>query len=131
MMNEVFLLKIESDVNLAELNSKVSALAIQKLGNIIIRGNDLFIECESVDYKLSKSNFDKIKKLVDLSIEDKKYSLVRKQRRPLLQEVDWRINKADDLGEDTAELRKYRQALRDITNQDLSELKWPEKPWES
>lgn len=130
-MNEIFLLKIESDVNLADLNSKVSSLAIQKLGNFIIRGDDLFIQSESVDYKLSKANFDKIKKLVDLSIEEKKYSLVRKQRRPLLQEVDWRINKAEDMGEDTKQLRKYRQELRDITSQDLSELKWPEKPWEA
>lgn len=130
-MNEIFLLKIESDVNLADLNSKVSSLAIQKLGNLIIRGDDLFIQSESVDYKLSKANFDKIKKLVDLSIEEKKYSLVRKQRRPLLQEVDWRINKAEDMGEDTKQLRKYRQELRDITSQDLSELKWPKKPWEA
>jgi hypothetical protein len=39
----------------------------------------------------------------------------RKQRDALLVEADILINKAADLGQDTAALRAYRQALRDAT----------------
>lgn len=130
MMSEIFLLKIESEINLGKLNSKIHSLGISKLGSLVTRGEDLFVQVDSEGYKLSKTNFDKIKKLIDLSIDEAKYDSIRKQRKPLLEEVDWEINKAEDLGEDTIELRKYRQALRDVTNQDMSELKWPEKPWQ-
>lgn len=39
----------------------------------------------------------------------------RADRNILLDKVDKEINKADDLGESSAELRTYRQALRDAT----------------
>jgi len=41
----------------------------------------------------------------------------RAERNAKLSEVDVMINKAEDNGEDTAELRAYRQALRDATEQ--------------
>ena len=39
----------------------------------------------------------------------------RANRNTLLKEVDIKINIAEDLGQDSAELRAYRQALRDAT----------------
>ena len=54
---------------------------------------------------------------------------IRKQREPLLKEADVLIYKAEDLGQDTAALRTYRQALRDVTEQeDMANVVWPVKP---
>lgn len=44
-------------------------------------------------------------------------NIVRDIRNTLLSEADILIFKAEDLGQDTAALRNYRQALRDITSQ--------------
>jgi hypothetical protein len=56
---------------------------------------------------------------------------IRKQRTPLLIAADVAINKAVDKGEGVAQLRVYRQALRDITTtfaNDLANVAWPVKP---
>ena len=56
---------------------------------------------------------------------------VRGARGALLAEADWRIERAEDKGEDTATLRAYRQALRDVTKQaDPRAVVWPVAPWE-
>jgi hypothetical protein len=56
---------------------------------------------------------------------------VRTQRNKLLSDTDW--TQADDAplsSEDKESVRKYRQALRDITAQSgfPQEIKWPDKP---
>ena len=56
---------------------------------------------------------------------------IRKQRAPLLIEADIAINKAADNNGNAADLRVYRQALRDITTtfaDDLANVVWPVKP---
>lgn len=56
---------------------------------------------------------------------------VRKQRALLLSEADWRVQRAEDRGEPTADLRAYRQALRDITQgPDPENPAWPVRPWQ-
>lgn len=59
------------------------------------------------------------------------WALVRRLRVPLLAEADWRIQRAEDNGEDASELRAYRQALRDVTNgPDPLNPTWPVRPWQ-
>ena len=55
---------------------------------------------------------------------------VRAQRAPLLTGADIAILKAEDAGQDTAALRQYRQALRDITAQPgfPTAVTWPQEP---
>ena len=56
---------------------------------------------------------------------------VRRLRAPLLIEADWRIQRAEDAGEDATALRAYRQALRDVTTQpDEDTPTWPTRPWQ-
>ena len=62
--------------------------------------------------------------VIDLAAE------ARAQRAPLLTDADIAINKAEDNGLDSSNLRKYRQALRDITKQQSfpTKITWPEIP---
>lgn len=55
---------------------------------------------------------------------------VRAQRAPMLTGADIAILKAEDAGQDTAALRQYRQALRDITAQPgfPTAVTWPPVP---
>lgn len=63
-------------------------------------------------------------------MRDVQLGKVRAQREPLLIEADWRINRAEDNGEDLSALRAYRQALRSVTLQaDPWAVEWPAKPW--
>jgi hypothetical protein len=57
-------------------------------------------------------------------------AVVRAQRAPLLTGADIAILKAEDAGQDTAALRHYRQALRDITAQPgfPTAVTWPPVP---
>lgn len=116
-------------LNIKQFDELVKKLNVPGFCGVATRGQDLILVFDDRDDLTAAE-----KKKIDSVL--KNYSFVpdlfdiRMERKPLLEEVDWRINKAEDSGEDTSELRKYRQALRDITNQDLSELKWPEKPWE-
>lgn len=58
------------------------------------------------------------------------WSGIKRQRASLFTEVDWRIQRAMDDGDDITDLIAYRRALRDITKQESpSTAVWPEKPW--
>lgn len=68
---------------------------------------------------------------VDAAKTRMRWDEVRRERAPLLQEADWRIQRAEDDGLDLASLRAYRQALRDVTRQsDPAAVVWPPKPWD-
>lgn len=116
-------------LNIKQLDELVRKLNLSGFCGVATRDQELVLVFDERD-DLTTSEKKKVDSLL------KNYSFVpelldiRLDRKPLLLEADWRINKAEDMGEDTVELRKYRQALRDITSQDLSDLKWPEKPWE-
>ncbi|ATC93514.1 phage tail assembly chaperone [Pseudoalteromonas tunicata] len=45
---------------------------------------------------------------------------VREVRSTLLTQADILINKADDQAQDSSALRQYRQALRDVTKQNIA-----------
>lgn len=57
-------------------------------------------------------------------------AIIRFERSQKLASVDVKINIAEDAGLDSSLLRKYRQELRDITNQvDFpSKVTWPQEP---
>ena len=54
---------------------------------------------------------------------------VRNQRNQKLQETDWHMTKALETGEDAADLRTYRQKLRDIPQSQSNpfSITWPEE----
>jgi len=117
-------------VDLLQVSTAISTLELDGFAGVSLDADELHLEFSDERKKFTATE---IKKL-DAAIAAYEYKMplpeVRAMREPLLLEADWRINKAEDMGEDTTELRKYRQALRDITSQDLSDLKWPKKPWE-
>ena len=60
--------------------------------------------------------------------EDIKYEL-RNQRKWLLDEADYEINKREDNGQDATTWRAYRDSLRGITDAaDLKAVSFPSKP---
>ena len=59
---------------------------------------------------------------------DRKKEKFRNQRKKLLEEADWQINKKIDNNQDATSWRTYRQALRDITSGDVDNPTWPTKP---
>jgi hypothetical protein len=55
--------------------------------------------------------------------------LIRRTRKPLLEEADWQIHKLEDASGNTTAWKTYRQALRDITKaSDIYNITWPTKP---
>lgn len=66
----------------------------------------------------------------EVSIASGKAARVRADRDVLLMQADHMINRAEDAGEATAQLREYRQALRDLTKQSgfPDTVTWPTKP---
>lgn len=115
--------------NTQQIHKLVEKLNIAGFCGIGAQGEELFVLFEGKE-SLTSAEQKKLDAVFKNYVFVPDVVNVRLERKPLLEEADWRINKAEDLGEDTTELRKYRQALRDVTSQDLSELKWPEKPWE-
>ncbi|MEZ9762732.1 phage tail assembly chaperone [Vibrio splendidus] len=68
--------------------------------------------------------------VIDAAIVDKEWGLIRAKRFLLLAEADALVNVAEDNGQNVAELRGYRQALRDIPQNYATpgDVVWPEKP---
>lgn len=65
-----------------------------------------------------------------ISSIDIRWQEVRAERDKLLREADVMINKATDNSLDTELLRQYRQALRNLpqNNSDPLSINWPDKP---
>ena len=103
------------------------------------KGNTIFTYDE---YVLTMTDRDGLEKIVQDNMEvwlayakqqetDNQAQAVRDKRDKLLADTDW--TQTDDAplsSEDKESVRKYRQALRDITAQSgfPQEIKWPEKP---
>lgn len=91
----------------------------------------VFVEIPTRD-EVTENELFAIQSLIASYSKTPSWDEVRKKRSSLLKESDWRIARAEDLGESQVELRTYRQALRDITRQgDPVNVVWPVKPWES
>ncbi len=83
-------------------------------------------DCLKFGAKLNKEQLDLIKEVEqnivlpnqeEIELEEQKQFQIqfRFNRNMLLAKTDIAINKAEDLGQDTKDLRAYRQALRDST----------------
>ena len=111
--------------------------------NIISKKDDKGNTIYSYDeYILAMTDRDGLEKIVQDNMEvwlayakqqetDNQAQAVRDKRDKLLADTDW--TQTDDAplsSEDKESVRKYRQALRDITAQSgfPQEIKWPDKP---
>jgi hypothetical protein len=81
-------------------------------------------------FVLSQEQAAAVSAIVESLIDSCDWSFARRQRKPMLDEIDWRIQRALDEGEDATQLIEYRRALRDITKQESPDtVVWPTKPW--
>lgn len=111
------------------LHEKLTAANIAGYSGVSVDYGDLFVELPLVD-DLDADTVARIEALVRSHSGKKSWDLCRKKRAVLFADVDWRIQRAEDNGQDTTEMRAYRQALRDVTNQsDPDNVTWPVAPW--
>ncbi len=92
---------------------------------------DIYKNVNGESIKLEGAELDAYNKMIEAKIADapeKKKRKLRNQRKELLEEADWQINKKIDNNEDATSWRTYRQALRDITSGDVDNPTWPTKP---
>lgn len=74
------------------------------------------------------NNFKKLEKFLYTPSEDRLKN-VRNLRNRLLQMSDWTQGLDSPLSDSKkAEWAAYRQSLRDITNQNINNIVWPEQP---
>jgi hypothetical protein len=118
------------DVNIGKLHDAVNLLAIDGFAGISI---DTGIHMEFPDREsLTKTEQKKLDTLMESYVDPIYIEDVRKMREPLLEEADWRFNKAVDSDDQQMvdAIKLYRNQLRDMTKQELNNLIWPNKPWE-
>ncbi|MAK51360.1 phage tail assembly chaperone [Marinobacter sp.] len=92
---------------------------------------DIYKNVNGESIKLEGAELDAYNKMIEAKIADapeKKKRKLRNQRKELLEEADWQINKKIDNNQDATSWRTYRQALRDITSGDVDNPTWPTKP---
>jgi len=82
-----------------------------------------YLKCVPVSYLRSKG-FDE--SLIEEAANTTQWNIVRSRRTQLIAESDWMANSDVVM---TPEWAAYRQALRDITDQqDPFNITWPERP---
>ena len=117
-------------VSLRKLYSAVESLSLDGFDGISM---DSEIHVEFVGREsLTKTEQKKLDSLMESYIDPIYLEDVRKMREPFLSEADWRFNKAVDANDEEManKIKMYRNELRDITKQELTNLVWPNKPWE-
>lgn len=115
--------------DLAAIHAAFVASSIPSITGISCYAGKLYVEVSSCN-ELSDDQAEAINEIVAASILLPCWDDVRRAREGLLVESDWRIQRAEDQGDDAAPLRSYRRALRDITKQsDPNNVEWPAKPW--
>ena len=81
-----------------------------------VNGNTFFPKenCEQIKQWIAQGNTP-APEFTDEELLQQKQNEFRIERNDLLDKVDKAINKTEDLGQDSKDLRVYRQALRDAT----------------
>ena len=119
----------ESRVDLYAVHSAVMSANIPGVTGVSRDYDVLHVEIPFRD-ALTDAEAQAIEQMIEAHKAIPSWDEVRRARQPLLLEADWRIERALDLGDDAAELRAYRQTLRDVTKQpDPHNVAWPAKPW--
>lgn len=85
----------------------------------LVNGNTFFPKenCEFINQWIAQGNTPE-PEFTEEELLKQKQDEFRADRNALLDKVDKAINKVEDLGQDSKDLREYRQALRDAT------IKW-------
>lgn len=113
---------------IAGLTQALTAKALPGFSGVSAYGGTLAIEFPERLNALTDAEVATISEVI--AINPASWDMPRQMRASLLLEADWRIERAEDKGEDTSNLRAYRQALRDITQQpDPRQVVWPMRPW--
>ena len=110
--------------------TKADAILALKPGAIWTMRNDVL---EWQDDTITKPTDAEIKKKYDELVAAEPLNNLRQVRDQKLAETDWVVIKEREEGgsvSNFADWKKYRQALRDITNSatSLDDVTWPEKP---
>ena len=110
--------------------TKADAILALKPGAIWTMRNDVL---EWQDETITKPTDAEIKKKYDELVAAEPLNDLRQVRDQKLAETDWVVIKEREEGgsvSNFADWKKYRQALRDITNSatSLDDVTWPEKP---
>lgn len=115
--------------DLMGLHAALAASSIPGITGISTDYDQLYVELPTRD-RVTDDELAAIEQLVAVHVAAPSWDEVRRKRVPLLADADWRVQRAEDQGEDTAPLRAYRQALRDVTTQpDPNDVTWPAAPW--
>lgn len=128
-MSKSFIINENKKIDINQLWNKVKELQIDSIKSIMLSPIGPMVTLFD-DKEIS----DEDKARLENCIKSYEYyptaDDIRRDRKPLLEEVDWRINRAQDNNEDTSLLVSYRKALRDITKEaDKGPVTWPTKPW--
>lgn len=111
------------------LHAALAASSIPGITGISTDYGQLYVELPTRD-SVTDAELAAIEQLVTAHVAIPSWDEVRRKRAPMLVEADWRIQRAEDQGDDLASLRAYRQALRDVTTQpDPDNVTWPAAPW--
>lgn len=111
------------------LHAALMASSIPGITGVSTDYDQLYVELPTRE-RVTEAELAAIEQMVLHCVGLPSWDEVRRKRAPLLAEADWRIQRAEDQGEDVAPLRAYRQALRDMTTQpDPQNVTWPAAPW--
>lgn len=111
------------------LHAALMASSIPGITGVSTDYDQLYVELPTRE-RVTEAELAAIEQMVLHCVGLPSWDEVRRKRAPLLAEADWRIQRAEDQGEDVAPLRAYRQALRDMTTQpDPNDVTWPAAPW--
>lgn len=115
--------------DLMGLHAALMASSIPGITGVSTDYDQLYVELPTRD-RVTEDELAAIEGMIASCVGVPSWDKVRRERAPLLAEADWRIQRAEDRGEDAAPLRAYRQALRDVTEQpDPNHVAWPVQPW--
>ena len=119
------------NIDIAKLHNAIDSLSIDGFNGVSM-DSEIHIEFSQRE-SLTKTELKKLDTLIESYVDPIYVEDVRKMREPLLEEADWRFNKAVDNNDQQMvdAIKVYRNQLRDMTTQDLNNLLWPTKPWES
>jgi hypothetical protein len=118
--------------DITQLAEQITSLGIADFCGLSFDANELHLEFDDKKTKFIATETKKLDAAVAGYVYKPSFETIRALRKPLLDEADWRILRAEDANDPEAllALRVYRQALRDVTLQDAAKLEWPKKPWE-
>jgi hypothetical protein len=120
---------LQKTPDLMAVDCALRSINLPSFGGLSCFGKRLLVVFDE-GTELSEAQVEAVGAIVNSLADTNDWFPIRKQRGPMLDEADWRIQRALDEGEDATQLIEYRRALRDITKQESPDtVVWPTKPW--